>query len=239
MDGQNYLVFHTAADDSYMNSSANFRGADVTGNTTLEITFAAANDNAFVDTVVLNFTAGKEVQVMEALGAALAGAKNPVTVVADDINSKYVDDNITSCGAITTAKGSYRRTESLTANKNLAPADSGKTFFMNAAAGLSAIKLPAAATAGAGWNARFVVATVTTSNNYVITEDTASDTDVIISQISILEIDTNDDGLDSAGHTTITFEATPALGDHVEIECDGSKFYVKGLGKSDDYVALA
>ena len=51
MDGQNYLVFHTAADDSYMNSSANFRGADVTGNTTLEITFAAANDNAFVDTV--------------------------------------------------------------------------------------------------------------------------------------------------------------------------------------------
>ena len=239
MDGQNYLVFHTAADDSYMNSSANFRGADVTSNTTLEITFAAANDNAFVDTVVLNFTAGKEVEVMEALGSALAGAKNPVTVVADDINSKYISDNITSCGAITTAKGSYRRTESLTANKNLAPADSGKTFFMNAAAGLSAIKLPAAATAGAGWNARFVVATVTTSNNYVITEDTASDTNVIISQISILEIDTNDDGLDSAGHTTITFEATPTLGDHVEIECDGSKFYVKGLGKSDDYVALA
>jgi|TARA_R100000458_G_scaffold48837_1_gene48127 hypothetical protein len=239
MDGQNYLVFHTAADDSYMNSSANFRGADVTGNTTLEITFAAANDNAFVDTVVLNFTAGKEVQVMEALGAALAGAKNPVTVVADDINSKYIDDNITSCGAITTAKGSYRRSESLTANKDLAPADSGKTFFLNAAAGLSAIKLPAAATAGAGWNARFVVATVTTSNNYVITEDTASDTDVIISQMSILEIDTNDDGLDSAGHTTITFESTPALGDHVEIECDGTKFYAKGLGKSDDFVTLA
>ena len=46
MDGQNYVVFHTAVDDSYMNSSANFRGADVTGNTTLEITFAAANDNA-------------------------------------------------------------------------------------------------------------------------------------------------------------------------------------------------
>tara|TARA_R100000030_G_scaffold93316_1_gene79362 strand:- start:51 stop:770 length:720 start_codon:yes stop_codon:yes gene_type:complete len=239
MDGQNYLVFHTDADDSYMNSSANFRGADVTGNTTLEITFAAANDNAFVDTVVLNFTAGKEVQVMEALGAALAGSKNPVTVVADDINSKYIDDNITSCGAITTAKGSYKRSESLTANKDLAPADSGKTFFLNAAAGLSAIKLPAAATAGAGWNAKFVVATVTTSNNYVITEDTASDTDVIISQMSILEIDDGDDGLDSAGHTTITFEGTPALGDHVEIECDGSKFYAKGLGKSDDFVALA
>ena len=239
MDGQNYLVFHTAADDSYMNSSANFRGADVTGNTTLEITFAAANDNAFVDTVVLNFTAGKEVQVMEALGAALAGAKNPVTVVADDINSKYVDDNITSCGAITTAKGSYKRSESLTANKDLAPADSGKTFFLNAAAGLSAIKLPAAATAGAGWNARFTVATVTTSNNYVITEDTASDTDVIISQFLEAEVDTSDDGPHSAGHTTITFQATPTLGDYVDIECDGTKFYATGVTQDDAGVALA
>ena len=239
MDGQNYLVFHTAADDSYMNSSANFRGADVTGNTTLEIFFAAANDNAFVDTVVLNFTAGKEVEVMESLGAALAGSKNPVTIIADDINSKYIDDNITSCGAITTNKGSYKRTESLTANKDLAPADSGKTFFLNAAAGLSAIKLPAAATAGAGWNARFVVATVTTSNNYVITEDTASDTDVIISQFLEAETDTSDDGPHSAGHTTITFQATPTLGDFVEIQCDGAKFYATGVTQDDAGVALA
>ena len=30
MDGQNYVVFHSdGGDDSYMNSSANFRGADV------------------------------------------------------------------------------------------------------------------------------------------------------------------------------------------------------------------
>ncbi len=43
MDGQNYLVFHTAADDSYMNSSANFKGADVTGNTEITVYFASAN----------------------------------------------------------------------------------------------------------------------------------------------------------------------------------------------------
>ena len=238
MDGQNYLVFHTAADDSYMNSSANFRGCDVTGNTTMELSFASAGSTAFIDTVVLNFTAGKEIQVIEAVGAALAGAKNPVTVVADDINSKYIDDNISSCGAITTSNGSYRRAESLTANKNLGVADSGKIFYMDALAGLSAIVLPAAATAGLGWNARFVVSTVTTSNNYVITELTSSDTNKIVSHMSILEIDDTDDGLHSAAHTIITFEATPAKGDFVDITCDGSFFYATGLGVSDDFVAL-
>jgi hypothetical protein len=238
MDGQNYLVFHTAVDDSYMNSSANFRGCDVTSDTTIEISFASAGSTAFVDTVVLNFTAGKEVQVIEAIGSALAGTKNPVTVVADDINSKYVHENITSCGAIVTSNGSYKRSESLTANKNLGVADSGKTFFMDAAAGLSAIVLPAAATAGAGWNAKFVVSTVTTSNNYVITELTSADTNKIVSHMSILEIDDTDDGLHSAAHTIITFEATPAKGDFVEIVCDGTFFYASGLGVSDDFVAL-
>ena len=238
MNGQNYVVFHTAADESYMNSSTNFRGCDVTGNTTMELSFASAGSTAFIDTVVLNFTAGKEIQVIEAVAAALAGAKNPVTVVADDVNSTYINSNITSCGAITTSNGSLLRTESLTANKNLGKADSGKIFYMNAAAGLSAIVLPAAATAGAGWHAKFVVATVTTSNNYVITELTSSDTDKIVSHMSILEIDDGDDGLHSAAHTIITFEGTPAKGDFVEIICDGTFFYASGLGVSDDFVAL-
>ena len=37
MNGANYVVFHTAVDDSYMNSSRNFRGADVTGNTEVTV----------------------------------------------------------------------------------------------------------------------------------------------------------------------------------------------------------
>ena len=238
MNGQNYVVFHTAVDDSYMNSATNFRGCDVTGNTTMEISFASAGSTAFIDTVVLNFTAGKEIEVLEAIGAALAGAKNPVTVVADDVNSTYVNGNITSCGAITTSNGSLLRSESLTANKSLGKADSGKIFYMDAAAGLSAIVLPAAATAGSGWNAKFVVSTVTTTNNYVITELTSSDTNKIVSHMSLLELDSGDDGLHSAGHTIITFEGTPALGDHVDIHCNGTNFFATGLGVSDDFVAL-
>ena len=152
MDGQNYLVFHTAADDSYMNSSANFKGADVTSNTAITLYFHGANGAESQDSVVLNFTAGKEVQVMEALGSALAGAKNPVTVVADDINSKYVDDNITSCGAISVNRGRYATVKSITGDTTLTTADSGKIITINPGA-TSLIQLPAAAD-NAGWNCR-------------------------------------------------------------------------------------
>ena len=39
MDGQNYVVFHAGTDNSYMNSSANFRGGDV-GATFIDLFFA-------------------------------------------------------------------------------------------------------------------------------------------------------------------------------------------------------
>ena len=127
---------------------------------------------------------------------------------------------------------------SITGNYQMIASDSGKTFFNKVAAGAT-VTLPAIADAQEGWNCRVVVGTVTTSNNYIITEKTASDTNKILSLMSILEIDTNDDGLTDTGHTTITFEGTPALGDHVRITTDGTKYYAVGLGVSDDFVALA
>ena len=42
MAQQTYAVFHTATDDSYMNSSANFKGMDSTSNTTATLYFGAA-----------------------------------------------------------------------------------------------------------------------------------------------------------------------------------------------------
>tara|TARA_R100000988_G_C3845814_1_gene92620 strand:- start:74 stop:496 length:423 start_codon:yes stop_codon:yes gene_type:complete len=128
--------------------------------------------------------------------------------------------------------------QSLTADYAAIASDSGKHFYMNAAAGAT-LTLPAIADAQEGWNCTVTVATVTTSNNYIITEKTASDTNKIVSLMQILEIDSGDDGLTNTGHTTITFEGTPALGDHVKITCDGSKWYAVGLGVSDDFVALA
>jgi len=134
--------------------------------------------------------------------------------------------------------GVRKDVQSITADYQALASDSGKEFYMNAAAGAT-LTLPAVADAQAGWNCTVTVATVTTSNNYIVTEKTASDTNVIISLMQILEIDSGDDGLTNTGHTTITFEGTPALGDHVKITCDGTKYYAVGLGVSDDFVALA
>ena len=118
---------------------------------------------------------------------------------------------------------------SLTGDYQLLAGDSGSVFMLNAAAGLT-VTLPAVADALDGWNAVFVVATVTTSNNYILTEKTASDTNVIISHL-VEMADTA--GPTNTGHTTITFAGTPALNDRVEIFCDGTKYYAVGLGVAD------
>ncbi len=128
---------------------------------------------------------------------------------------------------------------SLTAAETLTASDSGKTFMLNLAAGFT-VTLPSIAEAGAGWCAKFIVATNCTSNDYIITEKTTADTDVLISQINELETDTNTDGPSSTGHTTITIpNATDTVGDYVDIFCDGTKFYCHGQTVLDGGMALA
>ena len=88
MDGQNYVVFHNDSDDSYMNSSANFRGAEIAA-TALYMYFespisATTETGGAYDKITLTITAGSEEVALETIAAALAGAKNPVTVIADD-----------------------------------------------------------------------------------------------------------------------------------------------------------
>jgi len=130
-----------------------------------------------------------------------------------------------------------KNTHSVTASYQALSSDSGKAFFLDAAAGCT-LTLPAIVDAQAGWNCRVVVSTVTTSNNYIVTELVGTDANKIVSHMSLLELDSGDDGLHSAAHSVITFEGTPAKGDYIEIICDGTFYYAKGLGVSDDFVAL-
>ena len=243
MDGQNYVGFHAVSDNSYMNSTANFRGADV-GATFIDLFFASSagvttNSQTGYDKVRLTIDATFEEAALEAVAGAMAGNMNPVTVIADDNNSVYVHPEIEAVASITLAtQANTRSHETLITTEALAAADSGKIFFLSLLAGFT-VTLPSVADAGAGWYADFIVQTVTTSNNYIITEKTSADTNKICSHMSILEIDDTDDGLHNAAHTTITFEGTPAKGDRVRVECDGTFFYATGLGVSDDFVALA
>ena len=238
MDGQNYLVFHNDGNDSYMNSSANFRGADV-GTTFIDLYFQSATSGqagSGYDKVRLTVTATKEEQALEDVGAAMAGAKNPVMVVADDVNSLYVSDHVTAVASITLdAQGTYMNVETLITTEALAASDSGKLLMLSLAAGFT-VTLPSVSDAGAGWHVDFIVKTVTTSNNYIITEKTASDTNVIISHAVELA-DTA--GPIDAGHTLITVQSTPTIGDRISITCDGTNFYALCVTQDDAGVVFS
>ena len=167
MDWQNYLVFHNDSNDSYANTSANFRGADV-GTTFIDLYFQSATAGqagSGYDKVRLTVTAAKEEQALEDVGAALAGKKNPVMVIADDINSLYISDHITAIASITlAAQGTYMNVESIITTEALTASDSGKILMLNLAAGFTTT-LPSVADAGAGWHVKFVIGTNCTSND--------------------------------------------------------------------------
>ena len=130
--------------------------------------------------------------------------------------------------------------EDLTETKSLAPSDSGKVFFLNATTEFTTT-LPSVADAGAGWNCKFIVKGAPDGAAYVVTEKTADDTNIIITNgINELEVDTSDDGPSNTGHTTITFADGVAIaGDWVELICDGTNYYCTGQTKADGGITLA
>ena len=163
MDGQNYCYFSSSgADNSYMNSSANFRGADV-GATFIDLFFASAagvttNSSKGYDKIRLTVTATYEEAAMKAVGAALAGAKNPVVVIADDkaANQTFVHDKITAVAITLATQANTRNVIAITnasaVTRTLTTAESGTLFTidMSTVDNNVAITLPTAAVAAAG-----------------------------------------------------------------------------------------
>lgn len=127
--------------------------------------------------------------------------------------------------------------ENITASLTVTPDDDGKTFMFNVVTGATAT-LPSAA-AGKGCRVKFIVKLAATSNTYIITENTAVDTDKLCSQINELEVDTGDDGPSNATHTTITIGTTGFTGDYVDCFSDGVKWYCHGQAKLDGAIVLA
>ena len=132
-----------------------------------------------------------------------------------------------------------KNTHSLTADYQALASDSGKVFFLDAAAGLT-LTLPAVADAQEGWTCRVYVSTNISSNTGVITEKTASDTDVLVTQINEIETDDTQEGPTSTGHTTITIaNALDTIGDSFDIVCSGSKYFIRGEVALDGCATLA
>ena len=231
-----FLVFHNDSDDSYMNSSNNFRGADA-GTEFVDMYFeaAAVGDNVSgtkgYDKVRLEVLAGKEEAVVEGLGAALAGAKNPVTIVADDVNSKYCHENIEGVTSITlNAVGSWLPITSSTAGTTLAAGDSGKVFFVNPGS-TTAYTLPTITSALAGWNVKFIVTegidAVAGGMDNILNIHVGAGNDDFIGLILDASDGVGDYAVSGDDYINLTDTASP--GDRIDIYCDGSRYYAYGV----------
>ena len=236
MDGQNYVVFHAGTDNSYMNSTANFRGADV-GATFIDVYFlgstGATDTITGYDKVRLTVTAAQEESALEGVGAALAGAKNPVTVIADDVNSTYIHDGITAVASITLgSRVQTRIVENIAAAKNIEASDSGKFFTIDQDSAF-AITLPTVAQAGAGWFATFMINDIGTNAVTIIpdaTEDTLS---------GFVMSGDGGTGGSAVGVDTLTFINGAETGDKVDIFCDGTIFYCYMAAHDAAHITLA
>jgi len=219
-----FLIFHTAADDSYMNTVDNFRGADA-GAEFIDVYFASATLGSAAsghDKVRLTVTNGEEDRAIEQLANAMT-RNSSVIVVADDVNSVYSCQDVTAVGTITLAsQGTMLTTEAITVAKTLDASDSGKTFMMSSAAGAYTVTLPVAANLVAGTHYKFVTLEDTPTNDITIAAGSA-----------IIDLVVNDSQGDAGPSTAgtavsnILIEAASKQGDVLEIFTDGTTYYAQ------------
>jgi len=113
--------------------------------------------------------------------------------------------------------------------------DDGKTFFLNAAAEFTTT-LPAIADVPPGFKVKFIIKAAAVGADYVITEGGTDANIIVVTGITELEVDTNDDGPTSAGCTFLTSISGCTLsqvGDWVVFESDGTNWFCHGQSVKD------
>jgi hypothetical protein len=126
----------------------------------------------------------------------------------------------------TPIEGVANAVETIAAAKTLVASDSGKTFILNAAAGVQ-IDLPALAS---GLKFKFIVGAAFATTDFTI----VSSTNVIQGNVIV-----NGAHVAGSNENTISFAATAeSIGDWVEVECDGTNWYVNGSGVTAASITL-
>ena len=146
-----FLHFYNAADDALTLPAERLVSMDQTTNTNIRLAFA--DDGGTSNTVDLTITAGKEKEVMQAISEAVAFGKEQFLVIADDVNSVYVDANIDAVAAVATANAGGVQYLTTTGDHDLQDNVFARntTILVNAAlADGSHIRLPEATTSNAG-----------------------------------------------------------------------------------------
>ena len=111
----------------------------------------------------------------------------------------------------------FRDTDTLTAARTLTAADSGKTFWLDAAAGAT-VTLPALKD---GVNFKFVVADSFATSNWIIASAEGDNIEGMIEVAGAVVV--------AAGEDQINFVASAeAKGDFIQLECNGSNWFVSG-----------
>lgn len=124
--------------------------------------------------------------------------------------------------------------EILAAARTLRADDSGKTFFLNLAAGFI-VTLP---TPALGLRFKFVVMTSPTSALTIVTSGSSN---ILCGQVLTLDVNsaTDPDFTATADQDTLTFVANKAVkGDWAEFECDGTSWYVRASASVFDGITV-
>ena len=125
------------------------------------------------------------------------------------------------------------KVETVNAAKTLTALDSGKVFMVQQDSAYE-ITLPLAATAGAGWHAKFILSEVA-ANAVTIANNTSEDT--IVGTVT---------GADGGGGSSaesavdeIVFISGAQLGDQVELVCDGTYYYATAQAHDVAHITIS
>ena len=101
---ERFLIFIDAADDAAMYPVSKIQSMTVASDATILIKFAPGSlgdgQAGSVDVVTLTVTSNEELKVFKSIADAISGnsfKSNGYVVIADDVNSSYVDSDITAC----------------------------------------------------------------------------------------------------------------------------------------------
>ena len=240
-----YVIFHDAADSSYTNTVENFMGAYGTAEVVTAYFKSAQSDatvGAAYDAIAMTCTNGEEDRAIEELTNAMTRNAS-VVVIADDVNSVYACQNITSVNSITlAATGNIKPVVPATFttadtgavdNRIIATiGNSGSIFTVNAGTdAASTIYLPDAPPTG--WNARFICNHPSDAHTITITENGES--------TAFSGIANSGGDIDAlTGTASVVIAASDyKLGDWFECRWDGTIWLFNGQFQTDASVTAS
>jgi hypothetical protein len=232
-----YVIFHNAADDSYMNTVENFAGA-YANTETVDIYFKSATDKLGYDKVICACTNGEEDRAIEELANAMT-INSSIIVVADDVNSVYACQNITSVTSITLGaigqvkpviEGKYDGSNAdiggTAHNMTFSNKHSGAIVNVPATTATSTITLPSSPVTG--FNLRFVSSA-----------DSSAHTTTIAGAFHGIT-DQNGSLVEHTGTTSMVIAASDFhKGDEFEIVYTGSAYVVRGTFDTGSAMAIS